>query len=162
LNPNYATAHQWYGSLLQYLGRSDDALAHARLAAQLDPLSAIVRNSLAELLMGRGQFADALTELAKAIEIDPSQPSAYFEIGLVNAYGFGRIDQAVPWLVRSVELDPGNPTPIAYLAGMYLDLGDDATAERFVAQSLRVDKGQDRRNSQRASRRCIEVNPTSH
>jgi len=105
-------------------------------------MSAIVRNSLADMLMGRGQFTDALTELTRAIEIDPSQPSAYFAIGLVNAYALGRIDRAVPWIVRSVELDPGNPTPIAYLAGMYLDLGDDATAERFVAQGLRVDKGQ--------------------
>ena len=26
LNPNYATAHQWYSGLLQYLGRTDDAL----------------------------------------------------------------------------------------------------------------------------------------
>jgi tetratricopeptide (TPR) repeat protein len=55
-----------------------------------------------------------------------------------------RLDSStpVPWLARSVELDAGNPTDIAYLAGMYLDLGDDATAERFVEQSLRVDKGQ--------------------
>ena len=142
LNPNYATAHQWYSGLLQYLGRKDDALVHARRAAELDPMSAIVRNSLAQMLMGRGQFADALTELARAIEIDPSQPNAYFEIGLANAYALGRIDQAVPWIVRSVELDPGNPTGPAYLAGMYFDLGDDAAAERFVAQSLRVDKGQ--------------------
>ena len=111
-------------------------------AAELDPMSAIVRTSLAQMLMGRGQFADALAELARAIEIDPSQPNAYFEIGLTNAYALGRIDQAVPWIARSVELDPGNPTGPAYLAGMYFDLGDDATAERFVAQSLRVDKGQ--------------------
>jgi len=142
LNPNYATAHHWYSSLLQYLGRKDDALVHARLAAQLDPRSAIVRNSLADMLIGRGQFADALTELATAIEIDPSQPTAYFSIGLVNAYALGRIDQAVPWVARSLELDPGNPSGPAYLAGLYFDLGDDATAGHFVAQSLRVDKGQ--------------------
>ncbi len=142
LNPNYATAHQWYSGLLHYIGRKDDALVHARRAAELDPMSAIVRNSLAQMLMGRGQFADALTELARAIEIDPSQPNAYFEIGLTNAYALGRIDQGVPWIARSVELDPGNPTGPAYLAGMYFDLGDDATGERLVAQSLRVDKGQ--------------------
>jgi tetratricopeptide (TPR) repeat protein len=53
MNPNYASAHQWYAGLLQYLGRTDDALVHARLAAQLDPMSAIVRNSLADMLMGR-------------------------------------------------------------------------------------------------------------
>ncbi len=142
LNPNYATAHQWYSGLLQYLGRTDDALVHARRAAQLDPLSAIVRISLADMLMGRGQFADALTELARAIEIDPSQPNAYFSIGLIKAYALGRIDQAVPWIARSVKLDPGNPGGLAYLAGMYFELGDDAAAERFVEQSLRVDKGQ--------------------
>ena len=142
LNPNYATAHQWYSGLLQYLGRTDDALVHARRAAQLDPLSAIVRTSLADMLMARGQFADALTELGTAIEIDPSQPNAYFSIGLVNAYALGRIDQAVPWIARSVKLDPGNPGGPAWLAGMYFDLGDDAAAERFVEQSLRVDKGQ--------------------
>jgi TolB-like protein/Tfp pilus assembly protein PilF len=140
LNPNYATAHQWYGGLLQYLGRTDDALVHARRAAELDPRSAIIRIALANMLTARGQFADALTELARAIEIDPSQPNAYFEIGLANAYALGRIDQAVPWVARSVELDPGNPTPIAYLAGMYLELGDDAAAQRFVEQALRVDK----------------------
>jgi TolB-like protein/Tfp pilus assembly protein PilF len=141
LNPNYATAHQWYAGLLQYLGRKDDALVHARRAAELDPRSAIVRNNLARVLMSRGQFADALTELAEAIEIDPSQPNAYFEIGLVNAYALGRIDHAVPWIARSVELDPGNPSAIAYLAGLYLDLGEERTAEQLVAQALRVDKG---------------------
>ena len=42
LNPNYATAHQWYNGLTALYGRKDDALVHARRAAELDPMSATV------------------------------------------------------------------------------------------------------------------------
>ena len=93
------------------------------------------------MLMGRGSLPMHSPNW-RAFEIDLSQPNAYFEIELANAYALGRMDQAVPWIARSVELDPGESTGPAYLAGMSFDLGNDAAAERFVAQSLRVDKGQ--------------------
>jgi Tfp pilus assembly protein PilF len=39
LNPNYATAHQWYGELLSCAGRFDEAAAEFRRALELEPLS---------------------------------------------------------------------------------------------------------------------------
>src|SRR5262249_14342966 len=39
LNPNYATAHHWYSGLLAALGKQDEALAEAKQAIELDPLS---------------------------------------------------------------------------------------------------------------------------
>ncbi|CAN5757350.1 hypothetical protein BH20ACI3_BH20ACI3_24720 [soil metagenome] len=39
LNPNYATAHQWYGGGLGATGRFDQAIAEGRRAVELDPLS---------------------------------------------------------------------------------------------------------------------------
>ena len=39
LNPNYATAHQWYGWYMISVGRFDEALAEFQQAQQLDPLS---------------------------------------------------------------------------------------------------------------------------
>ena len=41
LNPNYATAHQWYAEFLSAMGRHDEALAEIRLAAAIDPLEAL-------------------------------------------------------------------------------------------------------------------------
>jgi TolB-like protein/DNA-binding winged helix-turn-helix (wHTH) protein len=42
LDPNYATAHQWYGEYLSWIGRFDEALAESDRARQLDPMSLIV------------------------------------------------------------------------------------------------------------------------
>ena len=41
LNPNYATAHQWYGDCLMLQNRRDEALAEKRRALELDPLSLV-------------------------------------------------------------------------------------------------------------------------
>jgi TolB-like protein len=39
LNPNYVTAHEHYAIFLGCMRRTDEAITHARLAKQLDPLS---------------------------------------------------------------------------------------------------------------------------
>ena len=46
LDPNYATAHRWYGVSAARLGRSDESLAHVELAAELDPLLDVVTVNL--------------------------------------------------------------------------------------------------------------------
>src|SRR5205085_2189901 len=42
LNPNYATAHQWYASYLVQVGRFGEALSEIRHAQELDPLASII------------------------------------------------------------------------------------------------------------------------
>jgi hypothetical protein len=46
LNSSYATAYHWYGLLLSTVGRFDEAIAVAKLAGCLDPLSAILARDL--------------------------------------------------------------------------------------------------------------------
>ena len=49
INPNYATAHQWYGEYLAVMGRFEEALAEINRAHQLDPLSLAVNIALGDL-----------------------------------------------------------------------------------------------------------------
>ena len=42
LNPNYVTAHEHYAGALICMRQEDDAITHARLAQQLDPLSPMI------------------------------------------------------------------------------------------------------------------------
>lgn len=42
LNPNYATARQWYSEYLTAMGRFDEALAEIRHAEEIDPLSPVI------------------------------------------------------------------------------------------------------------------------
>src|SRR6266536_2701317 len=55
LNPNYATAHQWYSEHLVAMGRYDEALAEIKRAQELDPLSLIINGVLAVTYRIKGQ-----------------------------------------------------------------------------------------------------------
>ena len=76
INPNYASAHQWYGEFLRNMGRLDEAIAEMKRAQQLDPLSLIIN-----LLVGRayfitGRYDEAISQYHKTLEMDPDFPSA--------------------------------------------------------------------------------------
>ena len=77
LNPNYATAHQWYGLYLASFGRFEEGEAEVRRAKELDPLSPIVNMALPEIYTWERRYDDAIPEYKKIIALDPSFPGAY-------------------------------------------------------------------------------------
>jgi TolB-like protein/Flp pilus assembly protein TadD len=87
-NPNYATAHQWYGEFLGDLGRRDTSIAESKRAVALDPLSAIAGGDLAVAYIHAGRAKDAVAELRRVLAFQPDfEPahdylgSAYLELG---------------------------------------------------------------------------------
>jgi serine/threonine-protein kinase len=74
LNPNYATAHQWYSELLATLGRMDESIRQIRTAQELDPFSLIINAWYAESLVLAGQTEAAFAQLDKVEEMDPTFP----------------------------------------------------------------------------------------
>ena len=136
LNPNYAPAHHWLSMTFTDLGRRREALAMAESAVMLDPLSAVINNWLGNARDRVGRFDEALVAYRQAIEIEPTTAIPYVGIGLVYAYGFGRLDSAQTWYERAASADPGNPFALACLAQLYWELGDDTEAERWLARAL--------------------------
>src|SRR5262249_48496668 len=65
LNPNYATAHHWYGNLLANLGRFDEAIAEAKRSIELDPLSLINNADLGQTLSVARRYDEAIAQLRK-------------------------------------------------------------------------------------------------
>jgi tetratricopeptide (TPR) repeat protein len=141
LNPNYAPAHHWMSMSLSYLGRRREALATAESAVMLDPLSAVINNWLGNAREQVGLFDDALVAFRQAIEIEPTMALPHVGIGQVYAYGFGRLDRAIPWYEKAASLDPGNPFVRAFLAELYWELGDSAESERWLARALALGQG---------------------
>ena len=88
-----------------------------------------------------GRFDDALTAFGQAIEIDPTMATAHSSVGALYAYGFGRLDKAWPWFEKAVNLDPGNPGPLAALAELSWDLGDESEAGRWLSRALAIGEG---------------------
>ena len=83
LNPNYATAHQWYGSgPLLALGRFEEAIAEGKRAIELDPLSPIINADLGQNLYAARRYDEAIAQLRKTLEIDPTFYYAHYNLGM--------------------------------------------------------------------------------
>lgn len=137
LDPNYATAHHWYGDvLLNQIGQPELALPWLQRARELDPLSPIVIITEGEALEATGRFDDARAAYLKALEIEPEFPPAYLLMSQLEHFRYGRLDEAVRWGREMTVRDPGNASGPVILAFSYLDLGDASEAERWVRRAL--------------------------
>jgi len=82
LNPNYATAHHWYSHYLMQMGRSEESLAEATRAHELDPLSPFINNGLGRQYFLTRQYDKAIAQGQKALQIDPAYVPAMVLIGM--------------------------------------------------------------------------------
>lgn len=79
-----AVLHLRRGSILQSLGRLDEALAAFAAAQDLAPdsVQAILKTALCQKLAG--ELEDACRSLGRAVRLDPSIAEAWFELGLIQ------------------------------------------------------------------------------
>jgi tetratricopeptide (TPR) repeat protein len=78
LNPDQANAHHWYAYMLAQMGRSDEAIAQAKRAAELEPLNLNYADSVILMHQFAGDYDFAIPQYKKTLEIDPNfSPSIY-------------------------------------------------------------------------------------
>jgi len=75
-NPNYAVAHSSYAQFLACQARFDESLEQHWRARGLDPLSLMIRSTMANTLIWMGQYDQAESELGKVLEMDPGYEPA--------------------------------------------------------------------------------------
>ena len=103
LNPNYATAHQVYGRMLDALGRHDEADAEIRRALELEPLSLPINWFYGIHLYVIRDYEASVMQLRKTVELDPSFINGQISLGdalVLNA----KFAEAVDQLARQQEL----------------------------------------------------------
>ncbi len=71
INPNNATAHQWYGASLTRDGRYNESVKEFEKAITLDPLSAIMRGEYCANLLRHRRFDIALEQCQRALDLQP-------------------------------------------------------------------------------------------
>ena len=108
LNPDYATAHHWYGEFLGLMGRFDDGFKELKLGQEIDPLSPIINADLGKLLVFARQPARAIEQLQKTLEMDPDFPLAHLFLALAYNQKQQR-DQAIAELEKHANT-PGSRT----------------------------------------------------
>jgi serine/threonine-protein kinase len=84
LNPNYATAYQYYGSLLANLGRFEEAMAKYEKARELDPGSLNIKGSIAQLYYHSRQYDRAIQLWREEQKADPGRVWTHVNLGLAQ------------------------------------------------------------------------------
>jgi len=118
LNPRYATAHEWYGVLLDALGRREEARAELERALSLDPMLAILNEVFGNHLLFAGDYDAAIAQLRRTLELQPDFPLALQF--LAEAYLLaGRREDGLRTLRRLAEVtDAPREAWARVLAGM--------------------------------------------
>jgi TolB-like protein/DNA-binding winged helix-turn-helix (wHTH) protein/Tfp pilus assembly protein PilF len=80
LDPNYATAHEWYSIWFTAQGRTDRALEQLEFAQRADPLSLIIRTDTSEILGYARRYDESKREAEGALELDPTFMLAYISL----------------------------------------------------------------------------------
>ena len=104
IDPDLADAHTWLGAALLSLGRTDEAIVAIREAIRLEPDNGQAHQALARAYwVGKGDFASAIPEFEKAIELNPDAGYSYLQLALLLAWE-GQYARAEEVSRRAVEL----------------------------------------------------------
>ena len=122
LNPNYATAHQWYGGMLSRMGQRERGLAEVRRAQELDPLSLIINQNVGWYLYLARQYDQGIEQLRKTLELDTSFGPTHDLLGLCYVRK-GMYQQGVAELRKAISLTGGDPNIKAELGNAYAAAG---------------------------------------
>ena len=133
LNPNYATARHWYSVLLSVLGHHEEALAQARRALELDPLSLVIQANLGGRYLYARRYDEASQECRKAIEMDSGFVLAHDCLGFAHLQK-GRSDAAVAEFSTALNLSHGDPQSISALGYAYAISGKANEAAAISTQ----------------------------
>ncbi|MXZ37546.1 MAG: tetratricopeptide repeat protein [Holophagales bacterium] len=115
-------------------GRLADAESAYRQAVAADAASVRAHESLATLLVRRGDPEGAIEHFGVAVRLDPENAQAQSDLGLLLAE-LGRNDRALEHLGRAVELDPGNGEARLGLGAVLAQTGsfEEAVVELLAA-----------------------------
>jgi tetratricopeptide (TPR) repeat protein len=133
LNPNYPTAHHWYGESLVVTGRFDDSIGALERAQELDPLSLPINTDLAQSLFFARRYDESEEQLRKTLELDQSFVRACIICGGVYEQK-GMYEQSIAILQKAVELSEGNPLALSGLGHVYAASGNTGEARRILGE----------------------------
>jgi tetratricopeptide (TPR) repeat protein len=134
LNPNYATARQWYGRHpLAALGRFDEAIAEGKRAIELDPLSPVINTDLGSTLINARRYDEAIALLRKILEIDPTFYYAHYTLGMALQLK-GDLPAAIAEYTKAQQLTDNNLRARVLLAAAKAQSGDKDAAVQLLAE----------------------------
>lgn len=141
LNPNYAVAHQFYGSLLVALRRYDEAINEMQRAVDLEPYSAAINWSLGMGLGFAHRNEESIAQFQKTLQLQPN--FALAESGLAGMYLLGgRYDEANVLIQKHLAVRERRENAMSFLAILLAKTGREPDARRTLETLISENKSQ--------------------
>ena len=121
LNPEARSAHRNLTRALTEVGRMEEAVAAARIAAKKRPDAVRSYTLLGNALLNLKRLDEAEENFARALDLDPSRKNELEYLSLLGrkSWEWDRLQAAEKYLRRALELDPRNREGLKHLAGSY-------------------------------------------
>ena len=133
MSPNDSEAHMGYAMFLSFTNRHQEAVAEARRARELSPMTPLKFALESQILLRAGHEEEAISQAKKALDFEPNFWVAHFHLG--NAYlRQKRYDEAIAALEKARQLAPETPIPPIALARVFLVIGDHKKALGIVRE----------------------------
>ncbi|HEY8560854.1 MAG TPA: tetratricopeptide repeat protein, partial [Pyrinomonadaceae bacterium] len=133
LNPNYASAREWYAFMLSVGERHDEAAAEIRRAELLDPNSPAIVSMHSLVLYNARRYEESYEKARLALDLDPDYYIALQSLGWICPR-LGRFDEAIESCRRAVRICDEQALNKFSLALALIDAGQTAEARRLAAE----------------------------
>ncbi len=131
LDPNDATAHEWYGLYLSQNGRRGQAIGEMQRAHELDPLSLIIEVNVGRCQYYAREYDEAVRVLEGLREREPDAWVVHMILGQTYLV-MGRLPEAIRELERSNVLLPDYARNLGVLGDAYGRAGRRNEAEQLA------------------------------
>jgi TolB-like protein/Flp pilus assembly protein TadD len=122
LNPNLAEAHYEYAYHLMATGRFAEAIAEAKRALQLDPLSLTYEGTLAYIYSYTRQYDQAIAQYQRLAELEQEKSGPYLHLARTYEQ-MGRYEDAVKARQKALTISGAPPEEVEALARTYSEEG---------------------------------------
>jgi len=133
INPNYASAHEFYAWYLANTGRGEESIVEIKRAQELDPLSLDINANLGRMLYYARRYDQAIEQCRKTLEMDPAFPSAHYVLGMVYAQK-GMYEESIGALRKAASFYGFRSMVLATLGWTYALAGRRGEALTVLAQ----------------------------
>ena len=136
LDPGNALTHTGYSYFLSLTNRHADAIVHAELARDRDPLATYVYEQLACALYGAKRFEACLDACHDGLELNPSEGVLHYFRGLTLGM-LGRFESATESLAIACARMPTSPFPRSSLGAVFVRGGLIEAGSRILTELQR-------------------------
>ena len=131
LNPNYATAHHWYGEYLVLSRRFDEGYQELIQARELDPLSLPINADIGQYYFFTRQYERAIDQLKRVLDLEPGFVRALALLGWTFEQ-MERFEEAIAKFEQATALSGSRTLIVAGLGHAHAVSGNRAEAVKIL------------------------------